>query len=184
MAVYIESRYTDGYITHHAQDMIRVNILHRPEDGYLLSHDREVIKEQLPLTDFIQRLRHVEGAQRESLEQEIKRIDDALRLRREREICDWLDRRYSKIIREKQAVLMEHTHSVNMRHVELTGQFHRETETVSSSGRSITQSKWDADRVMRHMDEMGMYPQTTDEAYEKIPKTGEVKDKEVYYLLT
>jgi len=157
MAVYIESRYNDGYIAHHAQDMIRVRIIHRPEDGYLLSYDKEVIKEELSLTDFIERLRNIEGAQKESFENEMKRIEHALIGRQEQQISEWLDHRYARVIREKRAVLMEHTHSINVRRVD-----------PQSVG------------MMEHMKEENMrahYPMTVDEAFR-------VSDDEVYYSMT
>jgi len=176
MAVWIESRYNDGYMAHHAQDMIRVRIIHRPEDGYLLSYDKEVIKEELPLTDFIRRLRDAEGGQKESFEDEMKRIDYALRERKERQICEWLDHRYVRVIKEKRAVLAEHTHSMQVLDPNRIARM--EGETVGNTERTTTQ--WDRDRVMKHMNEQGynvQQPMTPDEAFR-------VSDDEVYYSMT
>jgi len=143
-----------------------VHIIHRPEDGYLLSYDKEVIKEQLSLKDFISRIRNAEGAQRESLEQEMDRINFALRNRKEREIVDWLDHRYANLIRLGKLKLMQHNYSVNAQKVEVY------TESVGNSERNIKQSTHWSNGVKQ-------YPMTTDEAYQK-----SVTDDEVYYSMT
>lgn len=152
--IYIESGYNDGYMAHHARDIILVRIIHRPQDGYLLSHDNQVIREQLPLKDFIQRLRKAEGAQLKSLEEEMCDIERGLRERKERMISEWLDHRYSKVIKEKQAVLMEHTHSMNIRHVDHTNRL------------------WNTEAVLKQQDQMGI----------KVKES--VTDDEVYYIMT
>ena len=162
MAVYIESRYNDGYIAHHSQDTIMVNIIHKPEDGYLLSYDKEVIKEQLTLDRFIERLivtekRNRGGGTRSEIESEKGKIVEALRQRKDRELCEWLDHRYSNLIRDGRLRLMEHTHSINVRRVD-----------PQSVG------------MMEHMKEENMrahYPMTPDEAFR-------VSDDEVYYSMT
>ena len=175
MAIYIESRYNDGYMAHHARDMIMVNIHHRPEDGYFLSADKEVIKERIELKEFIIRLHEAEGdphqpAKMSDVEKTLYEIHKALADGKVRAISDWLDHRYMSVIRNGRAVLIQHQMSMN--------QFHR--ETISNSERTVTQSSgWDTERVMKEIDRQGfkVQPMTPDEAYR-------VCDDEIYYLMT
>ncbi len=70
---------------------------------------------------------------------------------------------------------MEHTHSINAQQVGV------HSESVGNKERSVTQSEWNLQKVMKHMDEQGLMiqqqPMTPDEAFR-------VSDDEVYYYIS
>lgn len=159
----------DGLMMHRADGRaVQVRIVHRLEDGYRLSYDGETIKEQLPLPDFIQRLAEIQYKNTamnrpisDYVDRSVREVLSALHQGGSRlsAIAENLDKMYADYIKSGKAVLMEHTHSINVRRVD--------------------PRQWDKERVMREMDEMGVKikPMTPDEAFR-------VSDTEVYYLLT
>jgi len=184
MAVrFIQEGGVDGYMIHRADPRgIRVQILHDPRDGYRLSYDKEVIKEQLSLTEFIERLLRAEyqnvGFDPRKIKEETRQVLVTLSSGNQMKIesiATWLDHRYANLIARKKAVLMEHTHSINAMRVQSGDMSMVERrETISNRERSITQSG------MGQMQQENMHvhqPMSYEDAYR-------VDDKEVYYLLT
>ena len=180
-----------------SKEEIMVGIRHDPRNGYRLAHGGDVIKEQLGLREFIERLVRVENfntASHNSLEtvveRDMYRIIEAITSRNSatiEHVAEWLDQRYASLILDKKLTLMQHNHSVNVGQVS-----HR--ETVSNKQRSTTQ--WDAEKVMKHMDEQGIYPQqsgvmkqmTQEDMKRQYPMTPDeafrVSDDEVYYYIS
>jgi hypothetical protein len=149
------SRSTIGLIDSN-QYNVQVGILHGPNEGYKLSFDGEIIREQLPLNEFIVRLIEGETIDKNGPEihRDIQTVINALNRGKKEEIeavARWLDHRYSNLIRNGKIILMQHTY----RHSYYS-------ESIGSRERSIQQSQ----------------PMTTDEAYQK-----SVTDDEVYYTM-
>lgn len=165
--VYIESAWNDGYIAHHTKDMIYIVIVHRPEDGYLLTADKQIIKERLELKEFLIRLMQVErkvsSVSIRDVDNQILEIQHNLRVGKHREVAEWLDHRYARLIRNKELVLAQHSYSYY-------GEI-EERETISNKQRKVTQ-KWDQKLFHAEMEKQGL----------KIKDV--VEDDDVYYMMT
>lgn len=181
--IYIESAWNDGYIAHHAKDMIYIVIVHRPEDGYLLTADKQVIKERLELKEFLIRLmqaeRKVNWISIKDIDNQMLEIQHNLRLGQHREVATWLDHRYARLIRNKELILAQHHYDA-----EFDKAFNRlgeieERETISNKQREITQ-EWNQRLFQAEMERQELkiqHPMTTDESYR-------VSDKDIYYSIT
>lgn len=173
MAVYIESRFNDGYIAHHSRDMIYVMVVHRPQDGYFLAANKEVIKERMELREFIIRLVKAEhpgeAIPEQKIDNDYREIQGHLMHRKEREIAEWLDHRYARLINSKQIVLMQHSHIPSV-----DGTFY-DRETISNTERikrQVRDTKWDEKLFHEEMERQGL----------KIKDV--VEDDDVYYMMT
>ena len=173
----------DGYMLHRADPRdIRVGIVHEPKEGYLLSYDRDVIKEEMSLSEFMRRIHSADPQMRkygnERLEQDIRQVLIALSpgSRKITDIAHWLNTRYMTLIRDNHIVLVEHNISYKSGNAAV-----KTLESVRSRERSMLQSElWDQKRFEEEMDKQGYkiqdQPTTPDQAYR-------VSDDEVYYLL-
>jgi hypothetical protein len=183
MAVYFISRYSDGYLAHCASDEIQIGIVHNPKDGYLLSYDKEIIKEQLQLKEFIERIVRIEDFQlgfsyiENKVQKDMYIVHEVLQSRdhqKIRGVGEWLDERYARIIREGKLKLMQHDYSVNIGQAGI----HTERETLGNKERSVTQ-QLECSKITVSEYFKTKYPITLDKAYQK-----EITDDEVYYLTT
>ena len=166
--IVLEMNQVDAYMMHRADGRsVTVRIVHRPEDGYRLSHDGEVIKEQLNLQEFVQRLVDIEHKNKaltypihEYVDRHIREILSALDQGGQKlnAILNHLDEKYAHYIGIGKAVLIEHTHSINVRRVD--PQSHRAMEHVREENMHIYDK-----------------PMTPDEAFR-------VSDDEIYYSMT
>lgn len=164
---------TQLYTSPKDKSAIMVCVEHHTRDGYRLSYSKEVIKEQLPLKGFIERLVPVEEFNQGSsyIENKVQKdmyiVHEALHSRNSgkiRDVGEWLDGRYAKLIREGKVKLMEHDYDINAQRV---GVF-TERETISNQQREILQQSENMKK---------QYPMTPDEAFR-------VSDDEVYYIMT
>jgi hypothetical protein len=160
--LYIESAFNDGYMRHHGIDDVFVVIHHRPEDGYFLSANQEIIKERLSLREFLARLIHAERKAKtidtRMIEDHIREVQEHLRLGKSREIGEWLEHRYIRVIRNKDLVLAQHNVSY--------WDEKRFQQALNQSGLEIRDQ---GKRIVQQ-------PMTPDEAY-KI-----CDDNDIYYL--
>jgi hypothetical protein len=164
-----------------SSEEIMIHIVHDPKDGYLLSYHKQIIKEQLNLKEFIERLVRIENFQKgfseiqSKVERDMCVIVEALTSRsseRVKAVADWLDHRYANLIRNKKLVLMQHIYSVNVNQVE-----HR--ETISNNERSVTQQNYASNKEIHDAGFRLRHPIIPNEAFKK-----EITDDEVYYLTT
>jgi hypothetical protein len=147
---------------------IMISILHRPEDGYKLSYDGEIIREKMTLDSFFARLNgivhrysgyHIMDEESKLMASK-KRILSCIgthtygSLQRE---LDSIDAYYANLIRSGQAVLIQHTHS--MKQQREMNMIHREADEKASA-------------------QLFQTPLTEAECYKS------TLDQDIYYLMT
>ncbi|KKL11453.1 hypothetical protein LCGC14_2545690 [marine sediment metagenome] len=173
----------DGAMLHRAEARnIVVSILHDPKEGYILSHDRKIIKERLPLAEFMERLNQGEYSSKKGqlvltdrLTQDTRVVLAALShgsFSRIANVERWLDHRYSHLIQNKKIILAMHTNSMGDATIE-------SSESLGNDERTIVQRVWDTEKVLDHMKQNGFIVQQS-----MIPDGPcRINDEEVYYLL-
>lgn len=136
---------------------IRVVIHHRVEDGYKLSADKEMIREELPFRGFMSRFDRILPIEKiKDVEQRVNTIFQTNHMSALESIQDWLDYLYATMIHEGKIILAQHG-------------IKREDY---QSEKNFT--KYSAQK----------YPKTPDESYKKPKEITDIKDEDIYYLLT
>ena len=92
----------------YGHDRPRVRIVHKPEEGYPRSYDGEVIKEELPIEDFLRRIFKNE----KEFENELYRVSKAMHSMHSSEIdhiCHMYNQIYMKLLRDGKMRLPQHS---------------------------------------------------------------------------
>lgn len=191
-------RFTSGMTATTSVDPIRVTIIHNPHDGYILSHDGDIITEEMSLRDFLVRLLHNMEQREKDIHMREQEIITAIRTNhhaRINHITGMLDHRYATLIRNKSIVLAAHSYTMGSK-----GAVGSTSETISNDSRTITQSgmtqpenrnrmrldrdnsMWDHEKFRQEMEYQGF--KMSDGSSLMIADSGKAGDDEVYYLLT
>lgn len=186
MAVYFQTECSiDRYIVHRADPRdIKVHVVHNPSDGYLPAKSGEIIKESMPLKDFIIRLIRLERNHPNSDQYFDERVEENIQKTlialsqgdiSSKQVSEWLDRRYSDLIRHGKIKLAEHEIDTRLHHNYVAGADpYTERETISNKQHAIYQVQHGDITPSEHMKKE--HPMTIDEGFR-------TSDKEVYYLL-